>query len=333
MLQFWLFSSPFLHLGLHHGWRKFWNLVSWNAPVWLLSSHFRHIHDFTIVEGNFEIWSLETLQFGYFYHISITFTNSPWLIFFNLLSWKTPVGLFLSPFPHIQNFTMVEGNFENRSSHTLQFGYFYHISLIFTTSAELKRIFKFYGLKCYSSAIFITFSSFRASPWLKEICKFGLLKRSSLATFVTFPSHSRLHHGWRKFWDLVSWDAPVWLLSSHFHCIHDFTIVEENFEIWSSEMLQFGLFIVFSLANSPFFPIWKRTFQCSSFLMAKPSLYRVSLVVVVYRLSSVVRVPCVQDDTKVLSASRNITCVFCASIILHCTHNIFRRLLHARFQH
>ena len=59
----------FLRTLLYHGWRKFWNLTSRNAPDWFNFTSFWE-HYFTMVEEKFEIWLPKTLQIWFNFTIS-----------------------------------------------------------------------------------------------------------------------------------------------------------------------------------------------------------------------------------------------------------------------
>ena len=129
MAQFYTF---FLCSYLHHGWRKFWNLMFWDAIEWRSSTLFFYIHTFTMVEENVEIRRSEMLQNGSILYIPFIFIPSPWLKnFLNLTFWNAPDSLNITTFwqsiitqrstiDMLLDFTMVEENFEIWLSETLQ---------------------------------------------------------------------------------------------------------------------------------------------------------------------------------------------------------------------
>ncbi len=74
---------------LHHGWRKFWNSVFWNAPDWIDFDTFNQ-HYFTIVEENFEIRCSECSRLNWFWYLLPTLLHHGWRKFWNVAFWNAP---------------------------------------------------------------------------------------------------------------------------------------------------------------------------------------------------------------------------------------------------
>ena len=76
----------------------------------------------------------------------------------------------------------------------------------------------------------ITFFGWSSAPWFKKIWKFDDL----ITNQNTLMSHfldGLLHHGWRKFLNLMTWLPPKYFLLHTFWMV-SFTMVEENLVIW-----------------------------------------------------------------------------------------------------
>ena len=66
-----------------------------------------------------------------------------------------------------------------------------------------------------------------SSPWLKKILNFDDLKCSRMKDF-SYLSSEYFHHGWRKFWILMIWNAPEWRISA--------TIFFSEYSIFTMEL-------------------------------------------------------------------------------------------------
>ena len=75
-----------------------------------------------------------------------------------------------------------------------------------------------------------------SSPWLKRFLNFDDLKYTRMKHFKTFITEY-LHHGWKKIGILTISNAPEWRISTHLSQ-NIFTMVEEIFEFWLSEIHQ-----------------------------------------------------------------------------------------------
>ena len=91
-------------------------------------------------------------------------------------------------------------------------------------------------------------------PWLKKILSCIAPECSQMKDFYCLLGNT-FHHGWRKFWLSLLWDAPEWRISIDWLGILSpwlkkiwkisidcygilFTMVEENFDFYCSAMLQ-----------------------------------------------------------------------------------------------
>ena len=99
----------------------------------------------------------------------------------------------------------------------------------------VEEIFEFWCSEIHQNEGFQNVHHRISSSWLKKILDFDDLKCSRMKDFNMFIT-KYLHHGWRNFWILMIWNTPEWRISKR-SSQNIFTMVEENFGFWWSQML------------------------------------------------------------------------------------------------
>ena len=130
---------------------------------------------------------------------------------------------------------MVEENFEFWLSEMHQNERFY-VVFSRTYSSWLKKILNLDDLKCTRMKnVLLSLAEHLHHGW-RKFWIFIIWNEPEWKILCCFLAE-HIHNGWRKFWILMIWNAPGWRI---FCCLSQniFTMVEENFEYWLSEMNQ-----------------------------------------------------------------------------------------------
>ena len=96
-------------------------------------------------------------------------------------------------------------------------------------------------------------------PRLKNILKLDFLKCPKFTQFYGFLTFILFLHGWRNFWNLTFWNAPnlvnftAFWHTLYWHTLY-FTMVEETFKLWYSEISQIGS--ILPLSNIHYISPW-----------------------------------------------------------------------------
>ena len=94
----------------HHGWRRFWALLLWNASEWTISIDYSE-NLVTMVEKILNSNALKCSWMNDFHWLIREFLHYDWRKFWNLMLWNVQKWTISNDYSE-NSFTMVEENFE-----------------------------------------------------------------------------------------------------------------------------------------------------------------------------------------------------------------------------